>query len=148
MAGSVNKVMLIGNLGRDAELKYTPGGSPVSKFSIATTETWTDKAGQRQERTEWHNIELWGKQAESLAEYLSKGKQVFVEGKLQTDKFEDKDGNKRQLTKVRADRITLLGGGASRAAHDESNASAGQPRRGRQSEPPPQQQADDDDVPF
>ena len=90
--GSVNKVILVGNLGRDAELRYTPGGAAVSKFSVATTEVWNDKAGQRQERTEWHNIDLWGKQAETLSEYLVKGKQVYVEGRLQTDEYTDKDG--------------------------------------------------------
>jgi single-stranded DNA-binding protein len=84
--GSVNKVILIGNLGRDAEVRYTPGGAAIAKFSIATTEVWNDKAGQRQERTEWHNVDLWGKQAESLSEYLQKGKQVFIEGRLQSRK--------------------------------------------------------------
>jgi len=84
--GSVNKVILIGNLGRDAEVRYTPGGAAIAKFSLATTEVWNDKAGQRQERTEWHNVDLWGKQAESLSEYLQKGKQVFVEGRLQSRK--------------------------------------------------------------
>src|SRR5918992_5110516 len=114
--GSVNKVILVGNLGRDAELRYTPGGSAVSKFSLATTEVWTDKGGQRQERTEWHNIDLWGKQAESLNEYLRKGKQVYVEGRLQTDEYTDKEGTKRKSTKVRCDRVVLLGsGGAGRS---------------------------------
>ena len=93
--GSVNKVILVGNLGRDAELRYTPGGAAVSKFSLATTEVWNDKSGQRQERTEWHNIDLWGKQAESLSEYLVKGKQVYIEGRLQTDEYTDKEGVKR-----------------------------------------------------
>src|SRR3954454_1593046 len=109
--GSVNKVILVGNLGRDAELRYTPGGAPIAKFSIATTEMWNDKAGQRQERTEWHNIDLWGKQAETLSEYLVKGKQVYVEGRLQTDEYTDKEGTKRKSTKVRCDRVVLLGGG-------------------------------------
>jgi single-strand DNA-binding protein len=109
--GSVNKVILVGNLGRDAELRYTPGGAAVAKFSIATTEMWNDKAGQRQERTEWHNIDLWGKQAETLSEYLVKGKQVYVEGRLQTDEYTDKEGVKRKSTKVRCDRVVLLGGG-------------------------------------
>ncbi len=109
--GIVNKVILVGNLGRDAELRYTPGGAAVAKFSLATTEVWNDKGGQRQERTEWHNIDLWGKQAESLSEYLSKGKQVYVEGRLQTDEYTDKDGTKRKSTKVRCDRVVLLGGG-------------------------------------
>lgn len=108
--GAVNKVILIGNLGRDAELRYTPAGAAVAKFSLATTETWNDKAGQRQERTEWHRIDLWGKSAEALAEFLVKGKQVYVEGKLQTDEYTDKDGHKQKSTKVRAERIVLLGG--------------------------------------
>src|SRR4029079_19360335 len=112
--GSVNKVILVGNLGRDAELRYTPGGAAVSKFSLATTEVWNDKGGQRQERTEWHNIDLWGKQAESLSEYLVKGKQVYVEGRLQTDEYTDKEGVKRKSTKVRCDRVVLLGGGGGR----------------------------------
>jgi single-strand DNA-binding protein len=109
--GSVNKVILVGNLGRDAELKYTPGGAPVARVSLATTEVWNDKNGQRQEKTEWHSIDIWGKQAESLSEYLVKGKQVYVEGRLQTREWNDKDGNKRKTTEVRADRIVLLGGG-------------------------------------
>src|SRR5437762_9051997 len=114
--GSVNKVILVGNLGRDAELRYTPGGAAVAKFSLATTEVWNDKAGQRQERTEWHNIDLWGKQAESLSEYLVKGKQVYVEGRLQTDEYTDKEGVKRKSTKVRCDRVVLLGSGGGRGS--------------------------------
>jgi single-strand DNA-binding protein len=110
--GSLNKVQVIGHLGRAAELRYTPGGAAVSKFSIAATETWTDKQGQKQERTEWFSVDLWGKQAESLNEYLQKGRQIYVEGRLQTDEYTDKEGVKRKATKVRADRIVLLGGGA------------------------------------
>jgi single-strand DNA-binding protein len=113
--GSVNKVILVGNLGREAELKYTPTGAAVSKFSLATTETWTDKGGQKQERTEWHTVDLWGKQAETLNEYLTKGKQVYIEGRLQTDEYTDKDGHKRKSTKVRCDRVVLLGGGAAKS---------------------------------
>jgi single-strand DNA-binding protein len=109
--GSVNKVILVGNLGRDAELRYTPGGAAVATLNLATTEVWNDKGGQRQEKTEWHRIVLWGKQAESLQEYLTKGKQIYVEGRLQTRQWDDKDGNKRYTTEVKADRITLLGGG-------------------------------------
>jgi single-strand DNA-binding protein len=108
--GSVNKVILVGNLGRDAELRYTPSGQAVANFTVATTDVWNDKSGQKQERTEWHRIDLWGKQAESVAEYLVKGKQVYVEGKLQTDEYADKDGNKKKSTKVRAERVVLLGG--------------------------------------
>src|SRR5437868_11479710 len=110
--GSVNKVILVGNLGRDAELRYTPGGAAVAKFSLATTEKWTDKAGSPQERTEWHNIDLWGKQAETLAEYLRKGKQVYVEGRLQTDEDTVKEGKKRKTTRVRCVRVVWLGGGS------------------------------------
>jgi len=110
--GSVNKVILVGNLGRDAELRYTPGGSPIATLSMATTEVWNDKtSGQRQEKTEWHRIVLWGRTAESLQEYLKKGKQVYVEGRLQTRSWDDKDGNKKYMTEVRADRVVLLGGG-------------------------------------
>jgi single-strand DNA-binding protein len=145
--GSVNKVILVGNLGRDAELRYTPGGAAVAKFSVATTEVWNDKAGQRQERTEWHNIDLWGKQAESLSEYLVKGKQVYVEGRLQTDEYTDKEGNKRKSTKVRCDKVVLLGsaggrgGGMSRGASvEEGGAHAAEPAA---AEP-----LTDDDIPF
>jgi single-strand DNA-binding protein len=109
--GSVNKVILIGNLGRDAELRHTPGGQPVASLNLATTEQWNDKDGQRQEKTEWHRIVLWGRQAESLQQYLVKGKQIYVEGRLQTRQWDDKDGNKRYTTEIKADRITLLGGG-------------------------------------
>lgn len=110
--GSVNKVLVLGNLGRDAEMRYTPGGAPVATLNLATTETWNDKDGKRQEKTEWHRIVLWGKTAESLAEYLKKGKQIYVEGRLQTRQWEDKDGQKRYTTEIRGDRVVLLGGGS------------------------------------
>jgi single-strand DNA-binding protein len=143
--GSVNKVILVGNLGRDAELRYTPGGAAVAKFSLATTEKWTDKSGSLQERTEWHNIDLWGKQAESLNEYLRKGKQVYIEGRLQTDEYTDKEGIKRKTTRVRCDRVVLLGGGGGgRAGMDRSEgggAAAAAPAE--VSEP-----LTDDDIPF
>jgi len=110
--GSVNKVILVGNLGRDAELRYTPGGAAVATLNMATTEVWNDKAsGQKQEKTEWHRVVLWGKSAESLQEYLTKGKQIYVEGRLQTRKWQDKDGNDKYTTEVRGDRVVLLGGG-------------------------------------
>jgi single-strand DNA-binding protein len=121
--GSVNKVILVGNLGRDAELRYTPGGSAVATLNLATTEMWNDKQGQRQEKTEWHRVILWGKQAETLQEYLTKGKQIYVEGRLQTRQWDDKDGNKRYTTEIKADRITLLGGGGGpRAVNVERSA--------------------------
>ena len=112
--GSVNKVILVGKLGRDAEVRYTPGGAAVATINMATTEVWNDKAGQRQEKTEWHRVVLWGKTAESLNEYLTKGKQIYVEGRLQTRQWDDKDGNKRYTTEIRGDRIVLLGGGGGR----------------------------------
>ena len=144
--GSVNKVILVGNLGRDAELRYTPGGTAVSKFSVATTETWNDKSGQRQERTEWHNIDLWGKQAETLTEYLVKGKQVYVEGRLQTDEYTDKDGVKRKSTRVRSDRVVLLGGGGGRGG--ASMGRGGDSMGGQASAPEVSEPLMDDDIPF
>jgi single-strand DNA-binding protein len=106
---SLNKVILIGNLGRDPEVRYTQGGSPVANFTLATNEVWTDKGGQRQERTEWHRIVVWGKQAEIVREHLHKGRQVYVEGSLQTREWNDKEGNKRQTTEVKALRVLMLG---------------------------------------
>ena len=109
--GSVNKVILVGNLGRDAEVRYTQGGTAVATVNMATTEVWNDKAsGQRQEKTEWHRVVVWGKQAETLSEYLLRGRQIYVEGRLQTRQWDDRDGNKRYTTEVRAVRVVLLGG--------------------------------------
>ena len=109
--GTVNKVIIVGNLGRDAEVRRTPGGAAVTTISVATTEVWTDKSsGERQERTEWHRVVIWGKTAESLEQYLLKGRQVYVEGKLQTRKWQDRDGNDKYTTEIRSDRIVLLGG--------------------------------------
>ena len=109
--GSVNKVILVGNLGRDAEMRFTPGGAAVATLNLATTEVWNDKAGQKQEKTEWHRIVLWGKTAESLNEYLTKGFEIYVEGRLQTRQWDDKEGVKRYTTEIRGDRVVLLGGG-------------------------------------
>jgi single-strand DNA-binding protein len=106
---SVNKVILVGNLGRDPELRYTPGGTPVANFTLATNERWTDPTGEKKERTEWHRIVVWGKQAEIAGEYLRKGRQVYVEGSIQTREWTDRDGNKRTTTEIRAQRIQLLG---------------------------------------
>jgi single-strand DNA-binding protein len=145
--GSVNKVILVGNLGRDAELRYTPGGAAVSKFSLATTEVWTDKSGQRQERTEWHNIDLWGKQAESLNEYLRKGKQVYIEGRLQTDEYTDKEGAKRKSTRVRCDRVVLLGGGGGGGGRG-AQTDRGEPTGGGAPHAEPSEPLTDDDIPF
>ena len=109
--GSVNKWIGIGHLGRDAELKYTPGGAAVATLNMACTETWNDKSGQKQERTEWVRVVLWGKVAETLAQYLVKGKQVYIEGRLQTRSWDDKDGQKRYTTEIKGDKVVMLGGG-------------------------------------
>jgi single-strand DNA-binding protein len=108
--GSVNKVILIGNLGADPELKYTPSSRPLCNLRIATTEVYKDKSGQRQEKTEWHRVTVWGDQAENCNKYLSKGRSVYVEGRLQTRSY-DKDGQKHYATDVVADRVVFLGGG-------------------------------------
>ena len=150
--GSVNKVILVGNLGRDAELRYTPGGAPVATLNIATTEVWNDKAsGQKQEKTEWHRVVLWGKSAESLSEYLTKGKQIYVEGRLQTRKWQDKDGNDKYSTEVRSDRIVLLsGGGGGGAARVQRPAAVSANAGGDHMEPmgEPVSELTDDDIPF
>ena len=151
--GSVNKVILVGNLGRDAELRYTPGGAAVATLNLATTEVWNDKGGQRQEKTEWHRIVLWGKQAESLQEYLTKGKQIYVEGRLQTRQWDDKDGNKKYTTEIKADRITLLGGGGGGGRSgglDRSERGGGAHPSGGSggADEPPMEPITDDDIPF
>ena len=125
--GSVNKVILVGNLGRDAELRYTPRGAAVARLRLATSETWNDKnTGQRQEHTEWHSVDLWGKRAEALQQYLTKGLKIYVEGSLRTRQWEDRDGNKRYSTDIRADRIEFL---------DGRGEGGGSPFRGRRAKP-------------
>jgi len=153
--GSVNKVILVGNLGRDAELRYTPGGAPVATLNMATTEVWNGKAsGQKQEKTEWHRVVLWGKSAESLQEYLTKGKQIYVEGRLQTRKWQDKDGNDKYTTEIRGDRIVLLGGGGGGmgggGGRPQRSAGAGAGGGGGDHEPmgEPISELTDDDIPF
>ncbi len=159
--GSVNKVILVGNLGRDAELRYTPGGAPVATLNLATTEVWNDKAsGQKQEKTEWHRIVLWGKSAESLSEYLTKGKQIYVEGRLQTRKWQDKDGHDKYSTEIRSDKIVLLGGaggggggsmaGPGRPQQRSAGAGSSSGGGGGDHEPMGEPIGDltDDDIPF
>ena len=107
---SVNKVILIGNLGRDPETRYTTGGDAVTNLNIATSEQWKDKSGEKQERTEWHRVVLFGRQAEIAGEYLKKGRSVYIEGRLQTRKYTDKDGVEKYSTEIVADRMQLLGG--------------------------------------
>ena len=111
--GSMNRAIIIGNIGKDAEMRYTQGGTAVASFSVATTESFKDKDGNKKEDTQWHNIVVWGKTAESIAQYLLKGKQVAIEGKIQTRKWQDKEGKDRWTTEIRADRVVLLGSGGS-----------------------------------
>ncbi len=151
-SGSVNKVILIGRLGADPEVRYTPSGTPVANFRIATSENWTDKQGQKQERTEWHRIVVWSKLAELCGEYLSKGRQVYVEGRLQTRQWDDRDGNKRYTTEIQAQQVTFLGGrgegdAPARKAPPASEATGGSAKGddGFDYGPPPMT---DDDVPF
>src|SRR6476661_3224354 len=133
MAKSVNKVILIGRLGRDPELKYTASGVPFCRFSIATDDVWNDKgSGERQERTEWHNIVAWDRLAEICNQYLTKGKLVYIEGSLQTREWDDQEGNKRKTTEIRARDMVMLsssgegsGGGQRRAAAATEMAGGG-----------------------
>src|SRR5881392_2033426 len=109
---SVNKVLLIGRLGSDPEIRYTPSGAAVANFSVATNEVWNDKQGQKQERTEWHRVVVWGKLAELCNQYLQKGREAYLEGRLQTRQWQDKDGNTKYTTEVHAQTVQFLGGGA------------------------------------
>ena len=106
---SVNKVILVGNLGADPELRYTPSGAPVATFRIATNETWINREGQKEEKVEWHRIVAWGKLAEICGEYLHKGSQVYIEGRIRTRTWEDRDGNKRYITEILATNMQMLG---------------------------------------
>ena len=124
---SVNKVILVGNLGRDPEVRYLPDGGAVTNVSVATTDTWKDKSGEKQERTEWHRIAFFGKLAEIAGEYLKKGSQVYVEGSLRTRKWQDKEGKERYTTEIIADRMQMLGsrgGGSESMAHEPKAAAA------------------------
>jgi len=118
---SVNKVILVGNLGRDPEVRYMPNGEAVCNFSIATTDSWKDKSGQKQEKTEWHNIVMYRRLAEIAGEYLKKGRPVYIEGRLQTRKWQTKEGQDRYTTEIVADQMQMLGGGGragSNASYD------------------------------
>lgn len=141
MAG-VNKVILIGNLGSDPELRYTPSGAAVANFRIATSERWNDKDGKPQERTEWHRIVAWRKLAEIAGEYLKKGKQVYVEGKLQTRSWEDQDGVKRYTTEIIADKIQMLG------RRGENETSSGSDDFGTADFPEEKNAGENSDLPF
>ena len=160
--GSVNKVILVGNLGSDPELKYTPSNRPVCHLSIATNEVWKDKSGQKQEKTEWHRVNVWGESAENCSKFLTKGRMVYVEGRLQTRSWDDKDGKKRYSTDVVAERVVFLGGGGPGA--ENVGGGGGGARRsggarhgwGEEAQQPPAEPADpgapppagDDEIPF
>jgi single-strand DNA-binding protein len=129
---SVNKVILLGNLGRDPETRYTTGGDAVTNLSIATSEQWKDKNGEKQERTEWHRVVLFGRQAEIAGEYLKKGRSVYIEGRLQTRKYTDKDGVEKYSTEVVGDRMQLIGGARDSSGGDvefNPGSSGAPPRR-------------------
>ncbi len=152
---SVNKVILIGNLGRDPETRYMPDGGAITNISVATTDVWKDKNGEKQEKTEWHRVAFFGKLAEIAGEYLKKGSQVYVEGRLQTRKWQDKDGQDKYTTEIVADRMQMLGRreGMGGGGGDDSG---GYERSERSSAPPRAQQKGgaakfddlDDDIPF
>ena len=146
MARGINKVIVVGNLGADPDTRYMPSGGAVTNLSVATSETWKDKqTGEQKERTEWHKVAMFGRLAEIAAEYLRKGSQVYIEGKLRTRKWQDRDGNDRYTTEIIADEMQMLGGrgggGGSAPMRDDSGPS---------SAPPPQSSPDDfdDDIPF
>ena len=152
MARGINKVILVGNLGQDPETRYMPSGGAVTNFTLATNESWKDKqSGEQKERTEWHRVAMFNRLAEVAAEYLRKGSQVYVEGKLRTRKWQDRDGNDRYTTEVIADEMQMLGGrggsfesgggGAGAASGGGSQGSGGPPN------PPPADDFDDD-IPF
>jgi single-strand DNA-binding protein len=122
---SVNKVILLGNLGRDPETRYTTGGDAVTNLNIATSEQWKDKSGEKQERTEWHRVVLFGRQAEVAGEFLKKGRSVYIEGRLQTRKYTDKDGVEKYSTEIVADRMQLLGSGRDSSGGDAEFSSGG-----------------------
>ena len=141
--GSVNKVILVGNLGKDPEVRHTPSGAAVANFSIATNEAWNNREGQREERTEWHRVVAFGKLAEICGQYLKKGKQVYIEGRLQTRSWDDRDGNKRYTTEIVATTMTMLG----RAGEGPSESYAPPIDEGGFSGPS-SSGPEDDDIPF
>ncbi|WP_247236858.1 single-stranded DNA-binding protein [Telluribacter sp. SYSU D00476] len=170
MAGSVNKVILIGNLGSDPEVRYLEGGSSVARFNIATSESYTNKSGERVEQTEWHRIELWDRLAQIAEKYLRKGNSVYIEGRIRTENWTDKEGQQRSGVTIRANTLTLLGGGgggnnggggnSDSGSSDSGNSSyaapapsrpASAPAAPRPQDPVPPSMAsgsDEDDLPF
>ena len=158
MPKSVNKVILIGNLGKDPEIKYTPSGTAVAKFSLATNENYKDKSGQWQERTEWHNIVAWQRLAEIVGEYVKKGSKLYIEGRLQTSSWDDKEtGQKKYKTEIVANDLVLLSGrgegdseGGSRGYSRGASAGGGNfdPSHGQHEEPAHATGIQDEDIPF
>ena len=150
---SVNKVMILGNLGQDPELRNTTSGKAVGTLRVATTDIWNDASGTRQERTEWHSIVVWGRDAENCQKYLSKGRSVYVEGRLQTRKWQDKEGRDRYSTEIVADRVQFIGGsggaggggGGGRGRGSDTGEAGGDTGDYRGSTAPPRE---DDDIPF
>jgi single-strand DNA-binding protein len=147
---SVNKVMLVGRLGQNPEVKYTPSGQAVANFSVATNENWTDKSGQKQERTEWHRVVVWGKLAELCNQYLAKGRQVYVEGRLQTRQWQDKEGQTKYTTEVQAQTVQFLGSGAGASAGTSPSASDDRAMASAPGAAPgmPEPSFTEDDIPF
>lgn len=144
---SVNKVILVGRLGRDPESRFTSGGQQVCNFTLATDESFKDRAGERQKRTEWHKIVAWGKLAEICQQYLTKGTLVYVEGKLQTREWEDREGNKRSTVEVNAGVMRILAGGKSDRAKWECQVPES-PEDAREEEPAAAPAISDEDIPF
>jgi len=138
----VNKVILVGRLGADPEIRFTASGAGVANFNLATSENWTDKEGQKQERTEWHRVVVWGKMAEICAQYLSKGRQAYVEGRLQTRQWDDKDGNKRYTTEVIASTVQFLDKAGDKTAAPSNLDTSAMPMADQSSS------AVDEDIPF
>ncbi|MBN1238795.1 MAG: single-stranded DNA-binding protein [Gammaproteobacteria bacterium] len=145
MARGINKVILVGNLGADPETRYMPSGSAVTNLRLATTDSWKDKeTGEQQERTEWHNVAMFGRLAEIAAEYLKKGSQIYVEGRLRTRKWQDRDGNDRWTTEIVANEMQMLGGRPGSGAP----ASRGSQEQGAPAPAGPPGEDFDDDIPF
>jgi single-strand DNA-binding protein len=149
MSGSVNKVILVGRLGKDPELKYTPSGTPVAKFTLATDEVFKDRAGEQQRRTEWHTIVAWSKLAEICGEYLAKGRQVYIEGSIRSRQWEDQTGNKRTAYEIVARDMKMLGSRAdSERGAAGSSRSPAPPETDSPSSVPPSPEITDEDIPF
>ena len=142
---SVNKVILVGRLGKDPELRYTPSGRPVASFTLATNRIWKNQEGQRNEETTWHNIVAWGPQAETIKEYLSKGRQVYIEGRISNRSYDDKDGNRRYVSEVIVENMQFLG---DRGAVGAGSSPAAEAPASDTPPVPPAGETSDDDLPF